>query len=918
MNRMANNFVFRSDFGQEQNKSEQVYVYPNRINFGALNDAPLAANRPKMPIDIGAHWYNDFGLEKTAAAPNQANGAYLWYDWSWNHTTNPNYDPSRHPLLGWYQGDNAKVLDWQCYWLAASGVNVIIPSDFIDSTSTWSNPSDKSYWVYQLFNHVKNFQNFKYILWLKGADHTTIGAPAVPNSQQDDVINNIVANKDNVYCYLVNGKRYPAFYLWDAEGWRGTYDSYNGSANSVARMKVLANKMRTLGYDGIAFFARNLKTVNGTYPDSVRQNLEASGVYLFGLEYSDLYNNANGTGYNNSYENYANTVKFPQEDYKIINVLTSAKTQAPHPSGWTTAGSTPALFQKVLQKAADATVNSNKPKLVTIYNVAEWAEGGPGLQPNKQDQFGYLESVRSLAFSEPAPDTNTKDWLFTKKRLTVNGGTNGRETTFDFDEIANFYNSSDNPDDYIFNLSIDYSGSTQDEAVANLHYVLKPQFSSGKVSVKVYNDSGADIPNVGFNLEIKRKPGVVPPANTAPSITSTFNTTTAADSASISIPYIVTDAEGGAMTAILTKDGVVTNQSAQVGQNVWNVGTLPAGSHTLSIQVRDSGNLLSNTLTFNITVTATQPSNTAPSITSAFNTTTADDSASISISYTVTDAEGGAMTAILTKDGVVTNQSAQVGQNVWNVGTLPAGSHTLSIQVRDSGNLLSNTLTFNITVTATQPSNTAPSITSTFNTTTTDDSTSISIPYTVTDAEGGAMTAILTKDGAVTNQSAQVGQNVWNVGTLPAGSHTLSIQVRDGGNLLSNTLTFNITVTQSGVDPNQPATESIKTWVGGITPSQGIGALKFIKNFSSVRLRVSTSQDLSNPIRSAPQATVDNMLKVTMTGLQPNTQYFYGVEISGVLQNEGRGKFKTFPVGPASFECMFASCAQTGSNSTSV
>lgn len=604
--------VFRADIGEEQNKSEQKYVYPNRINFGDLNEAPVVSNAPNMEVDLAAHWYNDFGLERTAAFSDQRNGSFVWYDWSWNHTTNPNYDPSRHPLLGWYQGDNVKVLDWQCYWLATSGVKAVIPAQNIDSTSTWSTPSDKSYWLYQLFNHVKNFKSLKYVLWLKGGDHGFNGNTTEPNAQQDDIINNIIANHDNVYCYTVDGKRYPAFYLWDGEGWRGTYDRYNGAANSAARMKELAAKLRGLGYDGIAIFARNLKTGTGTFTDSIRQDLQNNGVYLFGADYSSLYNNASGTGYNNLYENYVNTVQFPQEDYQIINVVTSHETQAPHPSGWTEAGSTPELFKTVLEKAANVTKNSNKPKVVTVYNVAEWAEGGPGLQPNKRDGFGYLEAVRSLAVSgdpQPIPGTNTKDWLFTKIRRTVTGGANGRESALEFEDIDGMYDASNNVDDYVFNLTIDYSDGTQDDAVANLHYFVKPAFNTGKVFVKVYNDSGTDIPNVGFNLEIKRIPADEPdpPANTAPSITSTFNTTTINQSNSISIPFTVTDAEGGILTAILTKDGQITNQNAQVGANVWNVGTLSAGSHTLSVQVKDSGNLTSNTLTFNITVTADDP-----------------------------------------------------------------------------------------------------------------------------------------------------------------------------------------------------------------------------------------------------------------------------------------------------------------------
>jgi hypothetical protein len=187
------------------------------------------------------------------------------------------------------------------------------------------------------------------------------------------------------------------------------------------------------------------------------------------------------------------------------------------------------------------------------------------------------------------------------------------------------------------------------------------------------------------------------PTNTAPSITSSYVTTSVNDSTSISIPYTVTDSEGGSLTATLTKDGVATTTTISTGSNTWNVGTLSAGSHTLTIQVKDSGNLTSNTLTFNFTVSVT---NTAPTITSSYSTTSAFSNDVISIPYTITDAQGGTLTATYTKDGVTSTASVSTGANTWSVGTLAVGSHTLTIKVTDNGGLNSNTLTFNITVTA--------------------------------------------------------------------------------------------------------------------------------------------------------------------------------------------------------------------------
>jgi phosphodiesterase/alkaline phosphatase D-like protein len=83
-----------------------------------------------------------------------------------------------------------------------------------------------------------------------------------------------------------------------------------------------------------------------------------------------------------------------------------------------------------------------------------------------------------------------------------------------------------------------------------------------------------------------------------------------------------------------------------------------------------------------------------------------------------------------------------------------------------------------------------------------------------------------------------------------------------------------------------------------------------------IRLAVSTAADLSNPIYSDSFASANRLVKLSISGLTPNTQYYYGVVIQGFLQLAGRGQFKTYPQTAASFTCAFASCAKTGSNST--
>jgi hypothetical protein len=379
--------------GIPQNIDEVSYVYPKLFKDGPILQ-PGLAKRPlnTINVDILAHWYNDFGLSSTALARNQTNGSYIWYDWSWNFSNNPNYDPARHPLLGWYKGDDPKVLDWISYWLVKYGLTgVIIDHSF--NTANWSNPKDKSYWVYQLFNHTPNFNSLKYVVWLSSTHGMAV---ETAKARDSDMINNVLGRYKNVYCYERSGKRYPVFYMWDMEGVRGIYDKYNGAKNSIAYLKKLSKMCVSLGYDGICIYGRNLSHNEKLYGNpKYKQELKDSGVYLFSQDYSTTYEKTSG-GYNGQYATYVNNVQFPKDPEYVLGVLTSAKTQKPHPSNWKLAGTTPKLFEALLRKAVSVTNTTDKPKTVVVYNISEWAEAGPGLIPNQKDLFGYLEAVSNV------------------------------------------------------------------------------------------------------------------------------------------------------------------------------------------------------------------------------------------------------------------------------------------------------------------------------------------------------------------------------------------------------------------------------------------------------------------------------------------------------------------------------------------
>ena len=102
-------------------------------------------------------------------------------------------------------------------------------------------------------------------------------------------------------------------------------------------------------------------------------------------------------------------------------------------------------------------------------------------------------------------------------------------------------------------------------------------------------------------------------------------------------------------------------------------------------------------------------------------------------------------------------------------------------------------------------------------------------------------------------------------------------------------------------------------WSGNITPTSATVAARLNAAGQRVRLQVSTNPGLSSPIFSSAvntSANAGNTVKLTVQGLKPDTVYFYGIEVAGTLRTEAesRGRFRTFPLGRASFRIAFGSC----------
>jgi len=106
-------------------------------------------------------------------------------------------------------------------------------------------------------------------------------------------------------------------------------------------------------------------------------------------------------------------------------------------------------------------------------------------------------------------------------------------------------------------------------------------------------------------------------------------------------------------------------------------------------------------------------------------------------------------------------------------------------------------------------------------------------------------------------------------------------------------------------------------WVGGITSTKAT-IKAATTNSATAQLVVSQSSNLSNPLQFAPTEsnTSAEMTVVTfaLTGLQPNQQFHYALQINGVIATERQGRFRTFPSegSPASFTFACAGDAKGG------
>ncbi len=108
-------------------------------------------------------------------------------------------------------------------------------------------------------------------------------------------------------------------------------------------------------------------------------------------------------------------------------------------------------------------------------------------------------------------------------------------------------------------------------------------------------------------------------------------------------------------------------------------------------------------------------------------------------------------------------------------------------------------------------------------------------------------------------------------------------------------------------------------WAGSITTTSVKVHAKLTSVTTSARLVVSTDQNLTNPVYgsfSTADASNNYIARLSVNGLSPATEYYYGIEADGVIDmaSDAIGRFKTISNGPQSFRFSIASCNSNGNH----
>lgn len=384
--------------------------------------------------------------------------------------------------------------------------------------------------------------------------------------------------------------------------------------------------------------------------------------------------------------------------------------------------------------------------------------------------------------------------------------------------------------------------------------------------VRAYNDAGDSAYSNSAEFSV--------PTSSAPTISAIANQTLTVNGVTGPIPFTISDSEtpAGSLTLSATSSNtaLVPNSNLVFGGTGGNrtIAVTPNGgaTGTTTITVKVSDGALTATRTFTVTVnTVTQPDSRYPSI-SAIPDITLLVNTSIELPFNVTAADGNDGSLRMSKDSsnpalIPTSNIVFGGSGSDRLVTITpvkgmTGTTTITATVRDGDLRTPHTFT----VTVTQATNTAPTISAIADKTLSVNGVTGPIPFTVGDAETSAgsltLSATSSNTALVPNSNLVLGGTGANrtIAVTPnggaTGTTTITVKVSDGK--ASATRSFDVTVNPPE-KPSEPA-PSLAPTISAIpdmtilvnksvevpftvdTPSGDAGSLRMSKTSSNTSL----------------------------------------------------------------------------------
>jgi phosphodiesterase/alkaline phosphatase D-like protein len=112
-----------------------------------------------------------------------------------------------------------------------------------------------------------------------------------------------------------------------------------------------------------------------------------------------------------------------------------------------------------------------------------------------------------------------------------------------------------------------------------------------------------------------------------------------------------------------------------------------------------------------------------------------------------------------------------------------------------------------------------------------------------------------------------------------------------------------------------PVDRVVWTWSGGVTGTSATVVAELARGRRTARLVLRPDAGGAEVTTDALPAGPGRVVRLTATGLRPDTPYAYVLNVDGSPdRGRGVGRLRTVPTGPASFTVALGSCARTGSN----